>query len=145
MDALSFKYIATVFALLLVTIIVVMMNYSSAKKCSWMCRANSTCRWRKDSSVTHGSSTFLIICYGQHTRVNFFILTRTYLQRMPGVKSIPVTYYGGLLYFCKAHLFYAIPDIFCTAFFVVLPPLFLLLYPLVQISFLCVDSTNTQL
>ena len=35
------------------------------------------------------------------------------------------------MYFSKAHLFYAIPAIFCTTFLVVLPPLFLFLYPLI--------------
>ena len=87
--------------------------------------------WRRDSSVTHGISTFLTICYGQYTRVSFFILTRTYLQGKHGVEPIPVTYYGGQPYFSKVHLFYAIPAIACTTFFVVLPPLFLLLYPLI--------------
>ena len=88
LDVLAFKYITTTFALLLVTTIVVMMNYSSIKRCSWMCEAKG---WRKDSSVTHGISTFLIICYGQYTIVSFFILTKTYLQGKSGVKPIPVT------------------------------------------------------
>ena len=133
LDVLAFKYVTTFFALVLITLIVLTMNFSLMGTC---CLRISQCKakalgWRRDSSVTHGISTFLIICYGQYTRVSFFILTRTYLQGMPGVKSIPVTYYGGLLYFSKAHLFYAIPAIFCTAFLVVLPPLFLLLYPLI--------------
>ena len=128
LDALAFKYITTTFALLLVTTIVVMMNYSSIKRCSWMCKAKG---WRKDSSVTHGISTFLTICYGQYTRVSFFILTKTYLQGRSGVKPIPVTYYGGLPYLSNAHLLYAIPAIVCTALLVVLPPFLLLLYPLI--------------
>ena len=133
LDALSFKYITTLLALVLVTLIVLTMNFSLMGMC---CLRISQCKakplgWRRDSSITHGISTFLIICYGQYTRVSFFILTRTYLQGMPGVEPIPVTYYGGQPYFSNSHLFYAIPAIICTSLFVVLPPLFLLLYPLI--------------
>jgi hypothetical protein len=136
LDALAFKYITTLFALILVTLIVIIINSSLTnilspcclRMCRWKAKAF---RWRKDSSVTHGISTFLIICYGQYTRVSFFILTRTHLQGMHGVEPISVTYYGGLPYFRKAHLFYAIPAIVCTTLLVVLPPLFLLLYPLI--------------
>ncbi len=136
LDALAFKYITTLFALILVTLIVIIINSSLTNILSPCCLRMSrwkakAFRWRKDSSVTHGISTFLIICYGQYTRVSFFILTRTHLQGMHGVEPISVTYYGGLPYFGKAHLFYAIPAIVCTTLLVVLPPLFLLLYPLI--------------
>ena len=130
LDALAFKYITTIFVILFVTIITVLMNYSSLKRCSWMHKLKAK-GWRRDSSVTHGISTFLIICYGQYTRVSFFILTKTYLQGKSGVNSIPVTYYGGLPYLSDRHLLYAIPAIVCTTFLVVLPPFLLLLYPLI--------------
>ena len=112
------------------------INVSLANNILCSCLRISQCkpkalRWRRDSSVTHGISTFLIICYGQYTRVSFFILTRAYLRRKPGVEPVPVTFYGGLEYLSRAHLFYAIPAILCTTFLVVLPPLFLLLYPLI--------------
>ena len=132
LDALAFKYITTMFALVLITVIVIAMNFSlTSVRCLQICKAKKAFRWRKDSSVTHGISTFLIICYGQYTRVSFFILTTTYLQGKPGVKPIPVTYYGGLPYLSNAHLLYAVPAIICTALLVVLPPLLLLLYPLI--------------
>ena len=114
LDVLAFKYVTTFFALVLVTLIVLTRNFSLMNMCCLRisrCKAK-TLRWRRDSSITHGISTFLIICYGQYTRVSFFILTWTYLQGMPGIKSIPVTYYGGLPYFSNSHLFYAIPAIF---------------------------------
>ena len=87
LDALSFKYVTTLFALVLVTLIVLIMNFSLMNMCCLrlsQCKAKAL-RWRRDSSVTHGISTFLIICYGQYTRVSFFILTRTYLQGKLGV------------------------------------------------------------
>ena len=131
LDALAFKYITTMFALVLITVIVIAMNFSlTSVRCLQICKAK-TSGWRKDSSTTHGISTFLIICYGQYTRVSFFILTKTYLQGRSGMKSIPVTYYGGLPYLSNAHLLYAIPAIICSALLVILPPLLLLLYPLI--------------
>ena len=54
------------------------------------------------------------------------------------MEPISVTCYGGLPYLGKTHFFYAIPAILCTTFLVVLPPLFLLLYPLIpHLLFLC--------
>ena len=134
MDALAFKYVTTMFVMVLIAVIVIAMKFvsmntqGSLKYCH---KAKALISWRKDSAVIHGISTFLIICYGQYTRVSFFILTMTYLQGKPGVKSIPVTFYGGLPYLSNAHLVYAIPAIICTTFLVILPPLLLLLYPLV--------------
>ena len=127
LDALAFKYITTLFALTLITLIVIIMKFSLTN--ILCCRRTSQCKakalgWRRDSSVIHGISTFLIICYGQYTRVSFFILTRTCLQGKSGIEPIPVTYYGGQPYFSKAHLFYAIPAIVCTTFLVVLLPFF---------------------
>ena len=134
LDALAFKYVTTLFALILIILIVVTIN-SSLTKISCCSRATQCnfklFRWRRDSSVIHGISTFLIICYGQYTRVSFFILSRTQLHGMHGMEPISVTYYGGLPYLGKTHFFYAIPAILCTTFLVVLPPLFLLLYPLI--------------
>ena len=125
MDVLAFKYITTVFAFTLIALIVVMMN-CSMKQCT---RVNKM--KRKDSSVTHGISTFLIICYGQYTRVSFFILNKTFLQGKPGIRSVSVTYYGGLPYFGRIHLLYAIPAILFTIVLVIFPPICLLMYPLV--------------
>ena len=127
MNVLAFKYVTNAIALGLIVLIVFTLNYSMKfKTCAHMCRVK-----RKDSSVTHGISTFLIICYGQYTRVSFFILTKTYLQGKPGVQPIPVTYYGGLPYFGKEHLPYAIPAIIVTVILVGLSPFCLILYPLV--------------
>ena len=144
LDILAFKYVTVAFAFALIAVIVIVMNISwMSMRCMLTCKVKT--RWlRKNSSVTHGISTFLLICYGQYTRVSFFILTKTYLQGKPGVKSIPVTYYGGLPYFSNAHLIYAIPAIICTVILVALPPFILLLYPLFFISFLCVDSVSIQ-
>ena len=128
MDVMVFKYITTTFAFALIILIAILMNYST-KRCSGTCILK-VCRWR-NSSVTHGISTVLIICYGQCTRAGFFILTKAYLRGKPGVEPIPVTYYGGLPYFGNEHLPYAIPAIVITFVLVGLPPFCLILYPLI--------------
>ena len=124
MNALIFKYVTTTFAFLLIVSIIILMNYSTRRCC------NMTPFMRQRSSVTHGISTVLIICYGQCTRVGFFILTRTYLKGKPGVDPVAVTYYGGLPYFESEHLPYAILAIVFTFVLVGLPPLCLIVYPL---------------
>ena len=137
MDVLAFKYITTMLAFALIVFIIVIMNHSiknSGKHGSKM--------KRKDSSVTHGISAFLTICYGQYTRVSFLIL-KTILQGKPGVRPISVTYYGGLPYFGGVHLLYAVPAIFFTIVLVIIPPIGLLMYPLVlQILGVCVLSEH---
>ena len=129
MDVLTFKYVTTTFSFMLILFIFLSMNYCNKKFICCTCQGK---RWiRKDSSITHGISTFLVICYGQCTRACFLILTDTYLSGKPGVKHIKITYHGGLLYFSREHLTYAIPAIIFTVVLVVLPPLFLIVYPLV--------------
>ena len=127
MDILAFKYVTIVTAVALIVLIVITVNSSAKfKECTQVCRIK-----RKDSSVIHGISTFLIICYSQYTRVSFFILTKTYHQDKTGVQPISLTYYGGLPYFGKEHLPYAIPAIIVTVILVGLPPFCLILYPLI--------------
>jgi hypothetical protein len=53
----------------LIILVVMAMNCSmKLRTCTCVCRVR-----RKDSSVTHGISTFLIICYGQYTRVSSLV------------------------------------------------------------------------
>ena len=122
MDVIVFKYVTFTFAFLLIILIIILMNCSS-KLCTRICS-------RRHSSVTHGISTFLILCYGQCTRVGFFILIKTYLRGKPGTDPVPVTYYGGLPYFGTEHLPYAILAIIFTFVLVGLPPIGLIMYPL---------------
>ena len=93
LDAIAFKYITTLFALILITVI---MKFSSTN--TLCCLRIAQCKakalwWRRDSSMIHGISTFLIICYGQYTRVSFFILAWTQLRGKPGIEPVSVTYY----------------------------------------------------
>ena len=125
MNVIVFKYITFTIAFVLILLIVFMMNYST--RCNSLTLCNKI---RRRSSVTHGISTVLILCYGQCTRVGFFILTQAYLRGKEGIEPVVVTYYGGLLYFGDEHLPYAIVAIIFTVVIVGLPPVCLLMYPL---------------
>ena len=124
MDVIVFKYVTFTCAFALIILTVFLMNYSN-KYCSRLI-CNQV---RRRSSVTHGISSVLILCYGQCTRVGFFILTKTYLRGKTGVAPISVTYYGGLPYFGNDHLPYAILAIIFTFVLVGLPPVGLIVYP----------------
>ena len=90
------------------------------------------------SSIIHGISSLLNISYSQCTKASLSILAMVYLQSKPGIKSIQVTYYGGLPYLEGRHLLYAIPAIMVCLTIVTLPPLCLLLYPsLLHLLALC--------
>ena len=145
MDLLVIKYVTTLFAFILILLIVGVTNYSS-KRLKGLCRLK---RWAEktvapNSSIIHGISTLLNISYSQCTKASFSILAMVYLQSKPGIKSIPVTYYGGLPYLEGRHLLYAIPAIIVCLTIVTLPLLCLLLYPsLLHILALCKLSEHT--
>ena len=126
LDALAFKYITVLFSLGLVIFLVVILN---TERCSRLC--NKRRKLDSKTSVIHGLSAFLVICYAQCTRITFHILTRDILRGKLEVQELPVTYYGGIPYFGKKHLVYAMPAIICCTTIVALPPIILFLNPLV--------------
>ena len=126
LDALAFKYITVLFSLGLVIFLVVILN---TERCSRLC--NKRRKLDSKTSVIHGLSAFLVICYAQCTRITFHILTRDILRGKPEVQELPVTYYGGIPYFGKKHLVYAMPAIICCTTIIALPPIILFLNPLV--------------
>ena len=128
MPILAMKYVTTIFAFLLVLCLVALLN---SNICARIYRVR---RWRSvNASYIHGISAFLVLCYAQCTRVTFFILTWANLSgnSLAQPQKIAVTYYGGLHYFGKDHIPYALPALFCLCTVVILPPLLLILYPLI--------------
>ena len=84
-----------------------------------------------NSILIHGISTFVIICYSQIAYVTFHILTYFCLYSTNyHCEERVVNYMGYMVYFHGDHLKYAIPAVFVAIFFIVLPPLMLLIYPL---------------
>ena len=129
MPVLAIKYATTVFAFLLVVCLIALLNSDT---CGRIWRRCNRCDV-VNASYIHGISAFLVLCYAQCTRITFFILTWANLtgNSEANPQSVAVTYYGGLHYFGKEHIPYALPALLCLCTIVVLPPLLLISYPLV--------------
>lgn len=130
LDMLAFKYITIVFTLTLILAVTYIMNQCGGRCLGKYCRITTV-----KSSVIHGLSTFLVICYAQCVRVSLGLLIPLYIHveeksnfRLP----LRVWLNGEFLYFSKEHLPYALPAIFCLLTIGLLPPILLLVYPLLN-------------
>ena len=124
-DVIAFKYVTVIYALMLVFITVMLMN---------VCNCYRFCRCIKPrtvkTSVIHGLSAFLVMCYSQCSSVSFLLLQPSYLYtRGPTYNNLVVQYSGSTAYFSRGHLLYAIPAIFCLVTIIILPTILLLMYP----------------
>lgn len=81
------------------------------------------------STIIHGLSGFLIICYSECTKISLLILTPVIVYKSNSSYTA-VFYNGELNYFKGKHLAYAIPALFFLIFFGLVPPLLLVAYPL---------------
>lgn len=126
MDALAFKYITSVFALVLVLLLTIGINYCNC--CDRLCVALKK-KVTTKKSVLNGLSAFLVISYAECVRVSFFILRRNVLKGEGGAFGPYVAFYGGINYFEGRHLLYAIPAILTLGTIGFLPPMLLLVYP----------------
>ena len=133
LDIVAFKYVTIVIAFGLVLVLVRALHNNT---CSRLC--NLRARVSTKTSVVHGLSAFLVICYAQCTRTSFYILKLTRPVGYIGKQEQYYTYYGGLPYFQSKHLTYAIPALFSLIAVTILPPLILLFHPLIpQLLSLC--------
>ena len=130
LDMLVMKYVTVLYTLLLIVVVVCVIDNCGGNCLGKLCRITTV-----KSSVIHGISTFLIICYGQCIRVSLLLLTsvdlyvekNSYLE--PGLR---VFYNGRLHYFSREHLPYALPALFCLLTVGLIPPTLLLVYPLLN-------------
>ena len=127
LDVLIFKYITTVFAVVLVFGLVVIVNYCT---CWRICKC-----FRKQGfnvSVIQGLSAFLVMAYSQSTRITFEILQLAEIQNgtspNSSVKHV-VRLAGNVEYFSWQHGCYAVPALVFLVFIVILPPSLLLVNP----------------
>ena len=125
LDVLAFKYVTVAYALLLVLVTIFIMNSCNVYRWCPSFKVSTV-----KSSVIHGLSAFLIMCYAQCTKVSFYILEHTDLSSRGHVYNRNVVFrQGNIVYFHKEHLPYAIPALFCLIIIVALPPILLLIYP----------------
>ena len=93
-------------------------------------RCRTHCKW--NNSMVHGLTAFLVICYSEATHVSFNFLNYELLKGKGG-KEYPervVFYNGDIVYFSRAHLFYAIPALIVLVFIILPTPLCLICDPI---------------
>ena len=128
LDMLVFKYVTIVYALLLVMTVIWFMSKCGGKCLGKWCRITTV-----KSSVVHGISAFLILCYSQCIRISLNLLN-TYPLFVRDGSNLTVSrrtwLNGDIVYFSPGHLPYALPALFCLLVIGLLPPMLLLAYPL---------------
>ena len=125
LDMLALKYITIFYTLLLIVAVIWIMNKCGGRCCGRFCRI-TTIR----TSVVHGISTFLVICYANCVKTSLDLLVPIWLRKSGFKPPARVWLNGELLYFSTGHLLYALPAIFCLLTIGLLPPALLLAYPL---------------
>ena len=131
LDVLAFKYLTTVFALVLLGMLVLCFRSPCWSKCEtiWEGTQRPLHPQRNNSWVIHGISTFLVISYAQCAKVSFEILTWTQMLGEGYVPTRKVVFLSGTVeYFSNDHLPYAIPALL-VVLLIVLPPFLFMLYP----------------
>ena len=127
LDMLAFKYVTIVYVFFLIFSVIWMIN-----KCGGRCLG----RWWRittlKSSVIHGITAFLIICYAQCLKVSLTLITG-YNYNLRDESKLEVRRVvwlnGNLFYFRGWHLLYALPALVFLLTIGILPPLLLLVYP----------------
>ena len=122
MDILIMRLASIAYALCLLMLLVLITN--KCGRCGRCCKRNK--------SMVHGLTTFLIMCYSEATHVSFNLLNYETLKGKGG-REYPhkiVFINGEMEYFSKDHLFYAIPAIIVVAFIIIPTPLFLTFDPI---------------
>ena len=142
LDMIAFKYVTIIYVLLLVVIVIWFMN-----KYAGRCLGKWYRITKLKSSVIHGITTFLVICYAQCVNVSLTLLLRyRYTPEAGSELTIPTIVWlnGNLVYFSGRHLLYALPALFCLIIIGILPPIFLLSYPLFNkvMSFLGLENSK---
>ena len=130
LDMLAFKYVTILYTLLLILSVIWVMNKCGGRCCGKYCRI-TTIR----SSVVHGISSFLVMCYTQCVQVSMNLLNPVHFNVELDIEFNPparVWLNGDIVYFSKEHLKYALPALFCLLTIGILPPALLLSYPLLN-------------
>ena len=130
LDMLVFKYVTIVYALFLVVIVVLVTNKCGGRYLGKCCRIT-----KLKTSVIHGISTFLVICYAQCVKVSLTLLQGyQYALQRGNRMNLPTVVFlnANLPYFTGRHLIYALPALLFLLIIGVIPPMCLLIYPLLN-------------
>ena len=129
LDLLAVKYITILYALTLVVVIIAVFKYCHSKILNSIVRMKAT---STKSTIIHGMSGFLVICYSECVRISFLLIIPATLRSQKSntfVKNVAF-HNGELPFFRGRHLLYALPALLIIIALGVLPPLMLISYPL---------------
>ena len=129
-DILAFKYVTIIYALLLIAAVICFMNRYGGRFCG-KCSQVTIIK----TSVVHGITTFLIICYTQCVNVSLNLLDPVHLHSEDGSDFKPpprVWLNGDIVYFSDHHLPYALPAIFTLVTIGMSAPTLLITFPLLN-------------
>ena len=130
LDMLTFKYVTILYTLLMIVAVILFVKKCAGRCCGRYCRITAV-----KTSMIHGISTFLVICYSQCIKVSLNILASEHPVAETGgtfKPSVRVWYNGEILYFSRNHLPYALPAIIFLCVIGIFPPVLLLSYPLLN-------------
>ena len=128
MDVLAFRYVTFVYAFLLVLVTLLFLKYCGNVFAKKYLRITTI-----KTSVIHGLSAFIVLCYAQVTKVSLYILIPGYMRGKNGrILKTKALLSGDAGYFGPEHLVYALPALFCLLTICALPPALLIFYPSVN-------------
>ena len=119
---LSFKFLTVAYAAVLVVITVLVM-----KRCAY---SNRLLCCTKSVSMIHGLTAFLVMVYTQCTNISFQLLNYVWVYDLYGSGRRVLFYQGDMDLFSKQHGPFAFLAILCLCSLTLIPPLFLISYPL---------------
>ena len=139
LDILAFNYVTFIYALLLIIFtvkVVIPCVYKLKQGCGRIRRRmennSSTSSHDTSTSIIHGLTGFLVLCYSISTNISLHLLATSplYGGGREYDKHYRVFYNGELEFFSGRHLTYAIPATVFLVLITALPPILLLSYPL---------------
>ena len=139
LQLISFEYVhaGVPLFLMLIFYLLVELYERGVEPVFFLCKPFHTCfaylqrRWSIQRSVIDGFATFIILSYTKFTILSFYFLAPTPLIDISGEQIDRVLYYNGnIKYLSEQHLPYFITSLVLSVFFVIIPPLLLLVYPL---------------
>lgn len=134
---LAFKFSTVAIAGVLVVITVLTLKRCANSKRLRCCT--------KSVSMIHGLSAFLVMVYTQCTNISFQLLNYTIVYDLHGKMTRVLFYQGDTKLFSKENIPFLILAILCLSTMTLIPPLFLISYPLCNRIASCLRLDNTIL
>ena len=129
LDLLAFRYVTILYSLLLVLSVIAIVRLCNVRRLARRIPKLGGREIKTKSTIIHGLSGFLIICYSESTKVSLMILTPVTVFGH-GTHTTAAFYNGELDYFHNRHLIYAIPALLFLVVLGLGPPILLITYPL---------------